>query len=647
MDKYYKKDMSMQEKLYLAQVPDEDCFEKVIDIYKKDKKEGGVFIDTVKRVRSELPPWSTSINKTSLSKKDITLYSEDQLIEIDRYLFDFGDIDYLLYIKKNPYTDNPLPVSFLKKLESLQTDWRYFIRIYPLDIALQGLIDPEMWCPDVRFNKDGRKDVVYLSSPLVPFDFSKKIKNVYVSLFYDKRPWNENYIYKITLNNPIKQNIPYPYETINIDAKNIKSVELIHNPTEFSPPYEGKPAMRLNREMIEAIVGYHNRMDGKSRYIRPNMIDMFKKYKFHEQHPMKLYRGLQISGSKFFNDLDKVKVGDIIHLPSKQVSSWTTNRCVAEKYSMFSSNQGIVVSSVIDPSDMILDSRFIHQDDYFKYNKKDNNTLFWQYQNEILVKPGDYPLKVESVLYRPNISPSPYTRFTNEQYRSDLEEGWDQYTKATKTKARKQPAAKKSVARKQPVSKKSAVRKQPATKKSVLRKQPVAKKSVVRKQPLKKSDREKITTQQQLEKDIKVIGSVFKAKGQEGDFDWQIRSGLYEDSLFIYNDDEMRRKWKRAGQGNAVIRKYNRYALPERPRSVGICTGNGKENKGYTSLDEHTKSVIDDCISEVIEIVNKYGYKKIYYSAKEPDGLLGTSIFQVDDDVLQYITKKIRSLERK
>ena len=139
---------------------------------------------------------------------------------------------------------------------------------------------------------------------------------------------------------------------------------------------------------------------------------------------------------------------------------------------------------------------------------------------------------------------------------------------------------------------------------------------------------------------IQVIGTVYKKKGEEGDFDWHIKSGLYEDSLFLFNDDEKRNKWKKAGQGNAVIRKYNKYAV-EKPRSCGIVTG---KETGYQQLSDEVKKAIDRCFVEVREIIQKYGYKKVYYSAQTKDGLLGTSIFQVGDDVIQYITSQIKSL---
>lgn len=136
------------------------------------------------------------------------------------------------------------------------------------------------------------------------------------------------------------------------------------------------------------------------------------------------------------------------------------------------------------------------------------------------------------------------------------------------------------------------------------------------------------------------IGTVYTKRGQEGDFDWQIRSGQYEDALFLFNDDEKRHHWKKAGTGNAVIRKYNKHAV-EKPRSHGIVTGN---QVGYTSLTDEAKKKIDECIAEAKEIIETYGYKRVYYSASTPNGLLGTSIFQVGMDVREYITKQIQTL---
>lgn len=141
--------------------------------------------------------------------------------------------------------------------------------------------------------------------------------------------------------------------------------------------------------------------------------------------------------------------------------------------------------------------------------------------------------------------------------------------------------------------------------------------------------------------DITIIGTVFTKKGIEGDFEWQIMSGKYEDALFLFNDDEIRHYWKKAGRGNAVIRRFNSRSL-EKPRSHGIVTG---RESGYASLTPEVKHNIDLCIQEAIHIIKKFGYTKIYYSASEPNGPLGTSIFQIGDDVRSYITEQIHNLK--
>ena len=142
---------------------------------------------------------------------------------------------------------------------------------------------------------------------------------------------------------------------------------------------------------------------------------------------------------------------------------------------------------------------------------------------------------------------------------------------------------------------------------------------------------------------VTVIGTVFGGRHKVGDFDWMIKSGNYDDSLFIFNDDVKRNKWKTGGKGNSIIRKYNKYANPRNPKSVGIVTG---RKKGFTSLTDEVRSRIDKNLKEVVKTIQSMQYRKVYYSAKTPKGLLGTGIFKVGKDVLEYITHQIHELEK-
>lgn len=145
--------------------------------------------------------------------------------------------------------------------------------------------------------------------------------------------------------------------------------------------------------------------------------------------------------------------------------------------------------------------------------------------------------------------------------------------------------------------------------------------------------------------DIQIYGVKFVKPGQFGDFVWMAQQDEYSDSLFIFNDNEEYHYSSRAGAGNAIMRKFNRHSNQSVPKSAGIPTGTLK-NGGYTFYNNHVKKIIDDSINEIIELINKHKYKKLYFSS-EPNGLLGTSIFHVNPVVIAYISSKIYNLSNK
>jgi len=149
--------------------------------------------------------------------------------------------------------------------------------------------------------------------------------------------------------------------------------------------------------------------------------------------------------------------------------------------------------------------------------------------------------------------------------------------------------------------------------------------------------------------DVQIIGTIFSGIGNYGDFDKMIKSGKHNDAIFIYNDNEEEyyNKSSRKGAGNAIIRKYNQFSkYSDNPMSVGIPTGT-LEFGGYTNLNDENKIIIDDCILNLIKIIKTYKKTKIFYSAKNHTGILGTGIFKVSEDVLKYITNQIFNLTSK
>ena len=113
---------------------------------------------------------------------------------------------------------------------------------------------------------------------------------------------------------------------------------------------------------------------------------------------------------------------------------------------------------------------------------------------------------------------------------------------------------------------------------------------------------------------------------------------------YSYNNEESRCTCIRGG-GNASIRSYNKFNKSNsKPRSAGILTGT-LHGGGYSELNSHSKLIIDESIQIIMELIQKYDYKRLYYSS-DVDGLIGKSIFEVDESVRKYITKCLVELSK-
>lgn len=144
---------------------------------------------------------------------------------------------------------------------------------------------------------------------------------------------------------------------------------------------------------------------------------------------------------------------------------------------------------------------------------------------------------------------------------------------------------------------------------------------------------------------VKIVGSKFTRSNVLGDFKWMISNPNFDNCLFIFNDNEEHHQTSVGGGGNAAIRPYNKHNKRiSKPRSAGIPTGT-LGSGGYRVLNDHVREVVDQAIQEIMELVQKYNYAEVYYSiADETDPTIGTGIFNVNEEVKQYITQKILNL---
>ena len=144
-----------------------------------------------------------------------------------------------------------------------------------------------------------------------------------------------------------------------------------------------------------------------------------------------------------------------------------------------------------------------------------------------------------------------------------------------------------------------------------------------------------------IEKTVVLVPTYFKKANEDGDFTWMIKQSEYATHFFIYNDNQeayLNKGIQIKGGGSALIRPY-RYTTP--PRAFGIPTGSS--GKGYSELSVTNKKYIDDAIEKIYELCLQYDYTHVHYSADPKKKLqIGSSIFEVHEEVKQYITAQLQ-----
>ena len=145
---------------------------------------------------------------------------------------------------------------------------------------------------------------------------------------------------------------------------------------------------------------------------------------------------------------------------------------------------------------------------------------------------------------------------------------------------------------------------------------------------------------------MQLIKSEFSCRGQDGDFSWMIDRPEYARSLFIFNDNEAQfhafhtghADGLSAGWGNAAIRPYQGHSPI---RAAGIPTG---DHGGYQQLDKNVRALVDDAIAHIRGLLATGNYDQVIFSYDSRQKTIGTGIFNVADEVKNYIYQSICSL---
>ena len=120
--------------------------------------------------------------------------------------------------------------------------------------------------------------------------------------------------------------------------------------------------------------------------------------------------------------------------------------------------------------------------------------------------------------------------------------------------------------------------------------------------------------------------------------DYAYLARLERRTLFIFNDNEEQFPHGIVrGGGNACVRPLRR-SLP--PRAAGIPTGS--KGRGYATLTPSVRAIIDAAFAIIDWLVLTGNYDRVRYCRGSTPNSLGSSIFEVGDGVMAYISKQIK-----
>lgn len=117
---------------------------------------------------------------------------------------------------------------------------------------------------------------------------------------------------------------------------------------------------------------------------------------------------------------------------------------------------------------------------------------------------------------------------------------------------------------------------------------------------------------------FEVKPNFFTTENKEGDYSWMVKQEEYKHALFIFNDNTEDHKTVVEGKGNGAVRPLNNYRTKCDkknciPRSAGISTG--QNSKGFTSLTDDIKTIIDAEVAEIVDLLLTQHYNIVSWSA--------------------------------
>ena len=314
------------------------------------------------------------------------LFSEGQLYFLDGY---------------NPFT----------KKKNLRTLSKAPTTVFPLSTLTNDT------CPDMLGKSTAASPRVFYvkSSDFVDWDYYlsfpefKVQASVSIPLNYFD-DISSHFAYKFTMKKPFTT-LPALVQT-----RDIQQIETLYTP----PPLNKKS---IRKDIVPTDKNIHAAMDWLRSYLRvgTNITAPVQKQVLalgiRLPDPVRVYRGLYLLDQDMVKTLglDKLRVGDRIELKNRdKVMSWSTDLCVSKYFAtraimnsfefrskMKEFHFGVVLTTVLKPSDVLVDTRLLTQEARFNYQQSEVMTRRTNDQGK--------PLTFECTIYQLFVT-APYVR---------------------------------------------------------------------------------------------------------------------------------------------------------------------------------------------------------------------------------------------
>jgi ribosome-associated translation inhibitor RaiA len=149
---------------------------------------------------------------------------------------------------------------------------------------------------------------------------------------------------------------------------------------------------------------------------------------------------------------------------------------------------------------------------------------------------------------------------------------------------------------------------------------------------------------------IRVKGLHYHGKDRIGDSEWMLKlqdtgTRFKQRFVYIFNENVKDSDSGIKGGGSASARPWTKKS---NPTALGLPTGWSVESGGFKEMSIHVRKAIDTAFLKLELILqDDQSIQYVFFSCSDDDPTqIGSSIFRINDNVLNYINEKLRNFER-